>query len=214
MSFLLILEIIIAVIFDILFLTISGFFISFKKEGYSSANEQAENEIDNIKDAYIELPKNPLAVDPDHKYAATCYLRTPSGLEVNFRAARADKPRLSIEIKLKTARGGKAMTELKNKLQLQSNFYANENFSSENDFINTLKNLTGMRPEVSKKMSNSDKQWYMRPAFKGLVALLKIYHNKIEKNTGKYVDLDGFFKLIYNCASGANSESIFWLLSM
>ena len=187
--------------------------LKFEKEGKLDAIDKVAEEIENIKDVEIVLPKKPLAMSDDQKYAATCYLKTNTGLEVDFRAARGDKPRLSIELKLKTARGGKAMSELQRKLQLHNNFYS-QTFRSQDDFIKQVENLTGINPEVVPAMAKSDKHWFNRPAFRGLVALLKIYHDKIEKGATKEVDLVGFFKLLYNCGSGANSDSIFWLLSM
>ena len=190
--------------------------ITFKQEGFGVKEQKDQHEIDSLDNATVNviLPTKPLATDQYHKYAASCYLKTSTGLEVDFRAAKADKPRLSIEIKLKTARGGKAMTELKNQLQLAPNFYADTQFESTKHFLDELKALTGQQPQVSDAMVQSDPSWFNRPAFKGLIALLKIYREKIEHKTSGKVDVLGFFKLLYNCASGANSKSIFYLLTM
>lgn len=190
--------------------------IIFKKEGYTEEEQQDSQEINELKTAKVDviLPVKALPTDESHKYAATCYLKTSTGLEVDFRAARADKPRLSIEIKLKTARGGKGMTELKNQLNLESNFYRDVTFDSSAAFFEELKELTGQTLTISKKVEESDPKWFLRPAFKGLIALLRIYRERIEHKTSGQVNLNNFFIMLYNCASGANSKSIFWLLTM
>lgn len=184
--------------------------IKFEKEGKLDQIEKTQTEVDNIKDVDIVLP---LSVNPEEKYVATCYLKTNNKLQIDFRHGTAQRESLNIELKLKTARGGKAMAELKRMLKLESGFYKHESFKDEKDFVNQIKKLTGIKLTVPPKLHNADK-WYIRPAFKGLVSLLKIYHTNVEKNLTPQVDLVEFFKLLYNCASGANSESIFWLLTM
>lgn len=185
--------------------------IKFEKEGKLDNNDKHETEVDRIQSVQIVLPKT---VNPEEKYVGTCYIKTNNGLRIDFRHGTATRESLNIEIKLKHARGGKALSELKRKLNLASGFYKHESFKDEKDFISQVKTLTGIKLSPAASLNSSDPKWFIRPAFKGLVALLKVYHSNIEQNTTKHVDLIQFFKLLYNCASGANSESIFWLLSM
>jgi len=114
-------------------------------------------------------------VTSEKKYVGTCYLKTNNGLQVDFRHGTEVRESLNIEIKLKTARGGKALSELKRKLNLTSDFYRSYGFPTEQDFLNEIKRLTGISLTPADTLRNSDKKWFIRPAFKGLVALLSIY---------------------------------------
>lgn len=184
--------------------------IIIKKEGKVDEIEKTQDEIDLIKNVDIVLP---LTVNPDQKYVGTCYLKTNTGLRVDFRHGKAERESLNIEIKLKTARGGKALSELKRKLNLTTDFYKSYYFETEEDYLSELKRLTGMSIVPKASLSKSDAKWFIRPAFKGLVALLSIFQTNVQQNN-KPVDLVKFFQMIYNCASGANSDSIFYLLTM
>ena len=52
-----------------------------------------------------------------------------------------------------------------------------------------MKKLTGIKLSPASTLEASDPKWFIRPAFKGLVALLKVYHSNIEQNATKTVDL-------------------------
>ena len=67
-------------------------------------------------------------MNPEEKYVGTCYIKANNGLQVDFRHGTATRESLNIEIKLKHARGGKALSELKRKLNLASDFYKHESF--------------------------------------------------------------------------------------
>lgn len=183
--------------------------IKFEKEGNIEKVEGTITEIDSIKKVDVQLPNTVSG----EKYVGTCYLKTNNGLQVDFRHGTAVRESLNIEIKLKTARGGKALAELKRKLGLTSDFYKSYGFKDEASFISEIKRLTGVQLQPKDSLRKSDAKWFIRPAFKGLVALLSIYQANIQQNNKK-VNLVDFFKMLYNCASGANSDSIFYLLTM
>lgn len=44
-----------------------------------------------------------------------------------------------------------------------------------------------------------------------MLSFMLKYRDNIQKSKNK-VDLVNMFRLIYNCASGANSDSIYWLV--
>ena len=98
------------------------------------------------------------------------------------------------------ARGGKALSELKRKLNLPSGFFKKIDLDTEKEFLDRIYDLTEITLSPSEKLRKSDENWFQRPAFKGLIALLKEYQYKVQQNTEK-VDLVDFFKLLYNCAS-------------
>lgn len=184
--------------------------IAFEKRGNIEKIEETQTEIDKIKSVTIILPQT---VSPKNKYVGICYLKTNNDLEVDFRQRTDVRESLNIEIKLKTARGGKALSELKRKLNLTSDFYKPYEFNDESAFLDEIKRLTGIQLKPLDSLRLSDPKWFVRPAFKGLIALLSIYQENVQQNTEK-VNLVEFFKLLYNCASGANSDSIFYLLTM
>jgi hypothetical protein len=87
---------------------------------------------------------------------------------------------LSIEIILKTARGGKALNELKRKLGLTSDFYKKYYFDTQEDWLAEIKRLTKQDIKPKDSLSKSDPKWFIRPAFKGLIALLSIYQTNVQ----------------------------------
>lgn len=184
--------------------------IKFEAEGNIQKVEKTESELDQIKKVDVILPQT---VTPKEKYVGSAYLKTNNGMQIDFRHGTAQRESLNIEIKLKTARGGKALAELKRKLNLASDFYKSYGFPKEEDFLSELKRLTGNNIQPKDSLRKSDKKWFIRPAFKGLIALLSIFQANVQQNNKK-VNLVEFFKLLYNCASGANSDSIFYLLTM
>lgn len=184
--------------------------IKFEKEGKVDESERTQTEVDKIEFVEIYLPKT---VTKEKKFTGTCYLKTNTDLRIDFRHGTETRESLNIEIKLKTARGGKALSELKRKLGLTSDFYKKYFFDTQEEWIAEVARLSGKKLNVPDSLPASDPKWFIRPAFKGLVALLSIYQTNIQQNNKK-VNLPEFFRLLYNCASGANSESIFWLLTM
>lgn len=163
-----------------------------------------------IHDVSIVLPKTVISSET---YVGSCYLKADGKYQIDFRCAVASRESLTIELKMKMAKGGKGLQQLKDAMKLSNDFYKKYRFASEDDFLNTIKNLTGITLQPAESLQKSDPQWYIRPCFKGLVGLLSQYQKNVQQND-KQVNLVEFFTLVYNSCTGANSESVFWKLSM
>lgn len=127
--------------------------------------------IDDVQSVDIALPN---AVSKDSKWTGTCYVKSSNGLRIDFRHMNTDRESLCIELKLKTSRGGKALNELKRKFGLMPNFYKSYWFPKQEDWLAEVYRLTGVKLQPKQSLVESDPLWFVRPAFKGLVALLDI----------------------------------------
>ena len=111
---------------------------------------------------------------------------------------------------------------MKNKLNLENGFYKNIltklNIDSEDKYIRELEQLVGQKivvpDSLRRSTAKSSNNWFQRSAYKGLLCFLFNYRHQIQGSTSGEVDLVGMFKLIYRCASGADSDSIYWLIKM
>lgn len=188
--------------------------IAYESDGKLS-NSKELNDIENVT---IELP----AVVKDaatKKYNGSCYLKTNNNLQLTFRNKEWQKEALLIEIQLKGARGGNGLGLIQNKLNLKTGFYKNvleENgIQTELDYLKYIENLTGQQLKVPQTLKdatdNTENPWYKRTAYKAMLSFMLKYRDSIQKSKNK-VDLVNMFRLIYNCASGANSDSIYWLV--
>lgn len=173
------------------------------------------NEIDTVE---ICLPGE--IKEPDKKiYNGSCYLRTNNNLQLTFRNKEWQKETLLIEIQLKGARGGNGLALIQNKLNLTTGFYKDIldelGIKYEDQYLAKIRELTGQELDVPQKLKDATKDtknpWFKRTAYKAMLAFMLKYRDKIQKSKNK-VDLVNMFRLLYNCASGANSDSIYWLV--
>ena len=186
---------------------------------YESDGKLADpKELHDINSVKIELPGE--VKEADKKiYNGSCYLRTNNNLQLTFRNKEWQRETLLIEIQLKGARGGNGLALVQNKLNLSTGFYRNvleENgIKTELDYLKKMEELTGQQlkvPSTLKDATDKTKNpWFKRTAYKAMLSFLIKYRDNIQKNKKK-VDLINMFRLIYNCASGANSDSIYWLV--
>ena len=191
--------------------------IAFEADGKLSSPK----DLADIHSVKIEFPSEVKDAE-NKKYNASCYLRTNNGLQLTFRNKEPTKESLLIEIQLKGARGGNGLGLLKSKLNLGNGFYKSVlkdlNITAEDQYVKALESLIGQKLSVPDSLRQSTAKsvnnWFQRPAYKGLLCFLLKYREQIQHKSNGDVDLVNMFKLIYRCASGADSDSIYWLIKM
>lgn len=144
----------------------------------------------------------PMAVADDSNNCS-CYLHgfdvDNNMYSVQFRRQTNSEDKPSIEIQLPNARGGKALSAIKEKLGLSGDDWYKFPIQSEDALINTLSSHFDMKYTPTEKLerysSDCKYPWWSRTCFRTLLALYEQYRNKY---SGNAID---FFTMLFEAGS-------------